>query len=216
MAHIHNYFSIEINNGCWKLVFSQSDVMPHCKTTTQTTKMITKNRLMTINRITFFGILFCIMTFNLSAQPTEKADTTKSLIGQWVFVKTLDANNNEVKYVTQDYKGPTGSDSQIVANGPDITINADHTYVKKFTDVDSDKGNWRLISNNEVEYEMVIEKDSRQGNMIKQTQELLGNKWRTDSNGNYLDASNDKIVLLTENEMRVEYHKKYVLVYRKK
>ncbi|MBK6989029.1 MAG: hypothetical protein IPH33_12845 [Bacteroidetes bacterium] len=63
---------------------------------------------------------------------------------------------------------------------------------------------------------MVIEKDSRQGNMIKQTQELLGKKWRTDSNGNYLDASNDKIVLLTENEMRVEYHKKYVLVYRKK
>jgi len=63
---------------------------------------------------------------------------------------------------------------------------------------------------------MVIEKDSRQGNVIKQTQELLGKKWRTDSKGNYLDASSDKIVLLTENEMRVEYHKKYVLVYRKK
>ncbi len=65
---------------------------------------------MTINRITFFGILLCIMTFNLSAQTTEKVDTTKVLIGQWVFVKTLDANNNEVKYVTQDYKGPDGSD----------------------------------------------------------------------------------------------------------
>ena len=171
---------------------------------------------MTINRITFFGILLCIMTFTLSAQTTEKVDTTKILIGQWVFVKTLDANNNEVKYVTQDYKGPDGSDIQIVANGSDITINADHTYVKIFTDVNSDKGNWRLISNNEIVYEMVIEKDSRQGNMIKQTQELLGKKWRTDSNGNYLDASTDKIILLTENEMRVEYHKKYVLVYRKK
>jgi hypothetical protein len=171
---------------------------------------------MKINRITFFGILLCIMTFSLSAQTTEKVDTTKILIGQWVFVKTLDANNNEVKYVTQDYKRPDGSDIQIVANGPNITINADHTYVKKFTDVNSDKGNWRLISNNQVEYEMVIEKDSRQGNMIKQTQELMGKKWRTDSKGNYLDASADKIVLLTENEMRVEYHKNYVLVYRKK
>ena len=171
---------------------------------------------MTIKRITHFGILLCLMTFKLNAQTTEKVDTAQILIGQWVFVKALDTNNNEVKYITQDYKGPDGSDIQIVANGPDITINADHTYVKKFTDVNSDKGNWRLISNNEVEYEMLIEKDSRQGNMIKQTQELLGKKWRTDSKGNYLDASTDKIILLTENEMRVEYHKNYVLVYRKK
>lgn len=171
---------------------------------------------MTINRITFFGILLCLMTFKLNAQTTEKVDTTKILIGQWFFVKTLDTNNNEVNYITQDCKGPDGSDIQIVANGPDITINADHTYVKKFTDVNSDKGNWRLISNNQVEYEMVIEKESRQGNLIKQTQVLLGKKWRTDSKGNYLDASTDKIVLLTENEMRIEYHKKYVQVYRKR
>lgn len=171
---------------------------------------------MTIKKITYFGILLCLITFNLNAQTTEKVDTTKLLIGQWIFVKTLDANNNEVKYIPQDYKGPDGSDIQIVANGPDITINDDHTYIKRFTEVNSDKGNWRLISNNEVEYEMVIEKGSRQGNMIKQTQELLGKKWRTDTNGNYLDASIDKIVLLTENEMRVEYHKKYVLVYRRK
>jgi hypothetical protein len=171
---------------------------------------------MTMKRITNFGILLCLITFNLNAQTKENMDTTKLLIGQWIFVKTLDANNNEVKYTTQDYKGPDGSDIQIVANGPDITINAEHTYVKKFTDVNSDKGNWRLISNNELEYEMVIEKDSKQGNMIKQTQELLGKKWPTDSKGNYLDASSDKIVLLTENEMRVEYHKKYLLVYRKK
>lgn len=171
---------------------------------------------MKIKRIITFGILLCLITFNLNAQKKENSNTTKLLIGQWFFAKTLDANDNEVKFVTQDYKGPDGSDIQIVANGPDITINDDHSYIKKFTDVNSDKGIWRLISNNEIEYEMVIEKDSRQGNMIKQTQELLGKKWQTDSKGNYLDASSDKIVLLTENEMKVEYHKKYVLVYRKK
>jgi hypothetical protein len=169
-----------------------------------------------MKRITHFGILLCLITFNLNAQTKENIDTTRLLIGQWIFVKTLDSNNNQVKYVTQDYKVPNGSDIQIVANGPDITINADHTYIKKFTNINSYKGNWRLISNNEVEYEMVIEKDSRQGSMIKQTQEFLGKKWRTDAKGNYLDASSDKIVLLTENEMRVEYHKKYVLFYRKK
>jgi hypothetical protein len=171
---------------------------------------------MTIKRIAHFGILLYLISFNVNAQTKENIDIRQQLIGQWVFVKTLDANNNEVKYVAQDYKGPDGSDIQIVANGPDITINADHTYVKKFTDVKSDKGNWKLISNNQVEYELVIPKDSRQGSMIKQTQELLGKKWRTDSIGNYLDASTDKIVLLSENEMRVEYHKKYLLVYRKK
>ena len=171
---------------------------------------------MTIKKLAYCGALLCLMTLSLNAQTKENIDSTKLLIGQWIFVKTLDVNNNEVKYVTQDYKGPDGNEIQIVANGPDILVNSDHTYIKKFTDVNSDKGNWRLISNNEVEYEMVIEKDSRQGNMIKQTQELLGKKWRTDSKGNYLDASTDKIVQLTENEMRVEYHKKYLLVYKKK
>jgi len=156
------------------------------------------------------------MTFSLNAQTTERVDTTQLLVGQWIFVKTLDANNNEVKYVTQDYKGPDGSDIKIVANGPDITFNANYTYIQKFTDVNSDKGNWRLLSNNQIEYEMVVEKDTRQGNMIKQAQEFLGKKWRTDSKGNYLDGSTDKIVMLTENELRIEYHKKYVLVYRKK
>ena len=155
------------------------------------------------------------MIFNINAQTKESDETTQLLIGEWVFVKTLDENNNEVKYIIQDYKGPDGGEIKIVANGPDITINADRTYVKKFTTVNSDRGNWKLISKNEVQYEMVTEKNSRQGNMIKQAQELLGKKWSTDSNGNYLNSSVDKIVLLTENEMRVEYHKKYILVYKK-
>ena len=84
---------------------------------------------MTIKRITYFGFLLCLITLTLKAQTKENNDITKLLIGQWIFVKTLDANNIEVKYVTQDYKGPDGNDIQIVANGPDITINADHTQV---------------------------------------------------------------------------------------
>ena len=171
---------------------------------------------MTIKRITYFGVLLCLITLNLNAQIKESVDTNKLLIGHWIFVKTLNADNNEVKYVMQDYKGPDGNDIKIVANGLDITINSDHTYVKKFTDVNLDKGNWKLISKNEVQYEMVIEKNSRQGDMIKQTQELTGKKWPTNTSGNYLDTSSDKIILLTEKEMRVKYHKNYVLVYRKK
>lgn len=159
--------------------------------------------------------MLCLIVFNVKAQTTDKIDTTKLLVGHWVFVQALDSYNNEVKHITQDNKGPDGKDIKIVASGPDITINADQTYIKKFTDLNSDKGNWRMMANNEIEYEMIIEKDSRQGDMIRQAQELFGKKWRTDSKGNYLDASSDKILLLTENEMRVEYHKNYVLVYRK-
>jgi hypothetical protein len=168
-----------------------------------------------MKNIAHLGILVFLMTIKLSAQTTENVEATRLLVGQWFFIKTLDATNNEVKHITQDYKSRDGSDIIIVANGPDITINADNTYIKKFTELKSDKGTWRLISKNEVKYEMVIAKDSRQGAMIKQAQELFDKKWRTDSDGNYLDSSTDKIVLLTENEMRVEYHKNYVLVYRK-
>jgi hypothetical protein len=178
-------------------------------------KRTLNRRLGKKKRIAHFGILLCLINFNLNAQTKENIDTTL-LIGQWIFVKTLDSNNNEVKYITEDYKFSDGRAFQIAAKGPDITINVDHTYVKKFTDVNSDKGNWKMISNNEIEYGMLIAKDSREGNMIKQAQELLGKTWRTDSNGNYIDGSTDKIILLTENEMRVEYHKIYVLVYRKK
>ncbi len=37
MAHIHNYFSIEINNGWGKLVFSQSAVSGKFNAQTQPT-----------------------------------------------------------------------------------------------------------------------------------------------------------------------------------
>ncbi|MBK8405178.1 MAG: hypothetical protein IPL25_14180 [Saprospiraceae bacterium] len=43
MAHIHNYFSIEINNGWGKLVFSQSAVTSKRRTTETTTNRRPKN-----------------------------------------------------------------------------------------------------------------------------------------------------------------------------
>ena len=33
--------------------------------------------------------------------------------------------------------------------------------------------------------------------------------------GNFIDASSDKIIGITENEMKVEYEKDYVLIYKK-
>ena len=144
-------------------------------------------------------------------------DITKSeqtLIGKWEYIKTVDKENNSIQHTIRKY--PNGEEMKIVASGPDITINKDGTYIKVFTPENSDTGNWRIKSENEIEYEMVIPKDSRQGRLILQTQKLLPNKkWRKDDNGNFLDASSDKIIELTETEMKVEYEKKYYLIYKK-
>ncbi|MGK0448969.1 MAG: hypothetical protein ACJA2M_002771, partial [Polaribacter sp.] len=119
-------------------------------------------------------------------------------------------------FFIQDYKGPDGKEIKIVANGPDITINKDYSYVKRFTEVNSDNGIWKLISENEIEFEMLIPKDSRQGNMIIQTQKLLGKEWRTDKNGNFLDASTDKILSIDKDRMTIEHEGKYILIYKRK
>ncbi len=63
---------------------------------------------------------------------------------------------------------------------------------------------------------MVIPKNSRQGKLIVQTQKILpSKKWLKDENGNFLDASSDKIIELTKNEMKVKYEKDYILIYKK-
>jgi len=65
-------------------------------------------------------------------------------------------------------------------------------------------------------HEMVIPKNSRQGRLIIQPQKILPNKkWRKDKDGNFLDSSSDLIIELTETEMKVEYKKDYLLVYKK-
>lgn len=112
----------------------------------------------------------------------------------------------------KENKVPSGINSKFVANGPDITINANHNYVKKFTAVHADKGNWKLVADNSIQHEMVIPNNSSQGNLIKQTQGLTGIKWRTDAKVNYLDTSTGTIILLTASEMRSKHEKNYVQV----
>ncbi len=55
MAHIHNYFSIEINNGWGKLVFSQSAVMHK-----QTKKYV----VMKNQRINFITLILAVIIFS--------------------------------------------------------------------------------------------------------------------------------------------------------
>jgi antitoxin component YwqK of YwqJK toxin-antitoxin module len=137
------------------------------------------------------------------------------IIGKWEYIKTIDKENNPIQHTIRKY--PNGEEMKIIASGPDITINKDGTYKKKFTENNTDYGNWKFISEKEIEYEMFIPRNSRQGKLIIQTQKLLPNKkWKQDENGNFLDSSTDKIIEMTENEMKVEYEKDYVLIYKKK
>lgn len=160
-------------------------------------------------KISIFFLLLCSTLFG---QETELKN--ENIIGKWNYIKTVDKNNEVVKYVYRTY--PNGEKMKIVASGPNITLNSDGTYKKKFTEENTDSGKWKIISENEIEYIMVIPKNSRQGKMIIQTQKLLPNKkWKKDGNGNFLDASSDKIIQLTENEMMIEYEKDYLLIYKK-
>ncbi|SNR14747.1 hypothetical protein [Tenacibaculum jejuense] len=154
-------------------------------------------------------LLFCTTLFGQKNELTEK-----NIVGKWNFTKTIDKHNQEVKYVYRTY--PNGEKMKIVASGPDITLNSDGTYLKKFTKENTDSGNWKIISESEIEYQMVIPKDSRQGKLIIQTEKFMPNKkWRKDENGNFLDASSDKIIELTLTEMKIEYEKDYILIYKK-
>ena len=159
-----------------------------------------------------------ISTIGFSQENNEIdiTDSKNRLIGEWKFIKTIDQKGNEVEKISLDRNMPNGKPITLVAKGPDIIINSDGTYTKTFTPENSDNGNWRIKSSNEIEYEMVIPENSRQGKLIIQTQKILPNKkWRKDGKGNFLDASSDIITELTENEMKVKYEENYLLVYKK-
>lgn len=160
------------------------------------------------------GILIATSCLNLSAQKNKITDEN-ILIGEWNFAKTVDNKGKEVESIIQDYKGPNGEDIELDASGPKIILKPDHTYIMTFTETHSDKGNWAIISDNEIKFEMVIPQDSKQGDRIRQTQKMLGKKWETNANGDYLDSSTLSIIALTNNEMKIKYNQSYIQIYIK-
>lgn len=165
---------------------------------------------------TLFIITLFISTIAIGQTKVDLTNSKEMLIGEWKFVKVIDQAGNEVKQIKRNLKVPNLEPITINASGPDIIVNSDGTYTKIFTPKNSDTGNWRIKSNKEVEYEMVIPIDSRQGRMIIQTQKIFPDKkWKKDGKGNFLDASTDTIIALSKTTMKVVYEKEYVLVYKK-
>ena len=163
-------------------------------------------------------ILITLITLYGKAQSklNENVEVEKLLIGEWNFIKTVDEKNNEVKYIIKDYKDPFGEDIQVVANGPELKISQDHTYLMKFTEINSEIGNWKLLGTTKIIYKMIIRQNSEGAQLINETQKLLDVKWDLDKNGNYINTSTDEIISINEDEMRIKYEKKYILIYNKK
>ena len=158
-----------------------------------------------------FGIIICLIFSNLNAQDSE---TIKNkLIGKWDYLKTVDSEKKSVEYIIKKY--PSGKEMKVKTNGPNIIIDKNGKYSKQFTLENTDFGNWRLKSENEIEYEMVIPKNSRQGKLIIATQKMIKRKWEKDKKGNFLDKSVSKIISISEFEMKIEYEKKYVMIFKK-
>ena len=55
----------------------------------------------------------------------------------------------------------------------------------------------------------------RGGKLIKQTQKFVKNRWEKDGKGNYTEKIKEKIIALTNSEMKVEHQKDYLLIYKK-
>ncbi len=162
------------------------------------------------------SLLISTITYSQEGKEVNITNSENMLIGVWKYVKTVDKEGNNVEKISLDRNTPNGKPITLVAKGPDIVIHPNRTYIKTFTPQNSDQGNWRIKSSNEIEYEMVIPKNSRQGKLIVQTQKLLSyEKWQKDGKGNFLDTSSDKIIELTATEMKVEYEENYVLIYKK-
>ncbi len=135
------------------------------------------------------------------------------IIGKWNYIKSTDKENKPIEHIIRKY--PNGKEMKIVASGPNIIINKDGTYEKKFTKENTDYGNWEMLTEDEIKFEMVIPKNSEQAKFIAIAQKAMGKKWKEDEKGNYLDSSTDKIISLTETIMKIEYEKDYVLIYKK-
>ena len=86
----------------------------------------------------------------------------------------------------------------------------------KFTEVNTDIGNWKLLGKNKIIYKMIIKKNSKDGDMLTETQKVLDVKWDLDKDGNYINNSTDEIISINETELRIKYEKKYILIYKKK
>lgn len=167
-------------------------------------------------RTTYFGMVLCLLTFTLTAQTKDIGNASQLIIGEWAFVKAVDLNNQEVKYLTKDFKGPDGKDIQIPATAPDLTFSDDNTYTKTYTNGNADNGHWKLLSRNIIEYEMIVPKYSEEETVAKLKQELHGKKAKTNADGNFLDTTTEVIIALTPTDMLVDFEGRYVFVYRKK
>ena len=158
-------------------------------------------------------ILTLSLLFFIKSNGQENEKMKDNFIGKWKYIKTIDKEDKSVKFIIRKY--PNGKEMKIVASGPEIIINADGTYEKKFTEENTDLGNWRILSDTEIEYELLTPINSRGGKLIKRTQKFVKNRWKKDGKGNYTEKIKEKIIALTNSEMKIEHQKDYLLIYKK-
>jgi hypothetical protein len=158
-------------------------------------------------------ILSLSLLFFIKSNGQENEKMKNNFIGKWEYIKTVDKEDKTVKFIMRKY--PNGKEMKIVASGPDIIISPDGTYKKKFNQENTDLGNWRILSDTEIEYELLTPMNSRGGKLIKQTQKFVKNRWKKDGKGNYTEKIKEKIISITDSEMKVERLKDYLLIYKK-
>ena len=151
----------------------------------------------------------------------QTVDTTAMLVGFWKFDKVLNTEGVEVEEITKQL--PNGQTLSQKTNQPHILLRGDGQYAKVFFVGDSilniDRGQWKLASNNHVDFTMVIPSDSRQALLIKASIEAGIGKWKKDEHGNFLDMhdqhiisiSTEELTLSTNENLSAKYNRVYTL-----
>ncbi|PZD78307.1 hypothetical protein [Mesonia sp. K7] len=167
-------------------------------------------------KILFILFFTSIITFGQNDTNNDSKLIEENLIGEWKFLKTLDQNGNEVKKVTSRNRiTPKGKPVILEAIGPDIIINNDGT-LKKIEKEKVSNGFWRIKSDDVIEYEMLISKNSKQGKAMITLQKLSPRRnYKEDEKGNFLVLDTYIILKLTDRKLEIKYEKNYKMIYAK-
>lgn len=136
-------------------------------------------------------------------QPASTIDIGTRLPGTWNFKEMKNSKGKTVEFYDLGY-------GKTKATGPQIILNLDGSYQKKFTLEKIDSGYWKFNTQlMDIEYDLLIDSTDWIGKSV------IKNKLATlKDDGNYYERITDHIIDFSESNMILN-HRGYQLVYFK-
>ncbi|MBC7451142.1 MAG: hypothetical protein H7259_06605 [Cytophagales bacterium] len=164
--------------------------------------------------------ILCFCTSYVFSQDRKHLTNIDSLehqlTGIWKLDKVVDKNGNTVKNIQRPMIGsPLGDTITIIATGPRMTFNADHSYILQFTSNHSDIGTWRLLTPDSLELSWIIVKNTSEFNMMTKAAAMFNKKLTYDRDGNITEASITIIADQQTDRIKIVYETEYIMMYKR-